>query len=104
METNFPTAFHMPGHRPSNRWGMRRDPGTVSTLVRALIIAQERAMPKSANSGTSALGLRRPVPPTAHYGLPDLASIRTFTVEADRRRRVRDDTSMEPKIVKRDEV
>ena len=61
-------------------------------------------MPRSDSREASAPGLHRPLPERPYLGVPDLSLLREYVLERDEQCRVRDDTSMPPKIVVRDEV
>lgn len=61
-------------------------------------------MPKSTSRGTYAPGQKGPLREPSPFGLPDEVSLTRFIIESDLQRRIQDDRSREPKIVKRDEV
>ena len=58
-------------------------------------------MPKSGSRRNSLARQKRVV---GHLGLPDSSSLRRFVAESETQRRIRKDRSMEPRLVKRDEV
>ena len=61
-------------------------------------------MPKSTNRGASATGNRRVGGEAPLFGLPLDHKVIEYGHERNLQRRIRDDRTMEPKIVVRDEV
>ena len=74
------------------------------TLVIDIVSGRNPVMPKSGSRGTAAPGQRRPMPGPTTFGLPEDGSFQKFLVERDLQHRVRNDRSMEPRVVVRDEV